>query len=58
MVPDVNAMVLGKDLELLNVNIERFEINQLLFAVDTADSEEKWCRLLSEFGTIQTKDAS
>ena len=51
-------MVLGKGLELLHVNIERFEINQLLFAVDTADSEEEWCRLLSEFATIQKKDAS
>ena len=34
----------------------RFEINQLLFADDTAlvaDSEEKlWCRLVSEFCTV------
>ena len=33
----------------------RFEINQLLFADDTAlvaDSEEKLCRLLSEFGRV------
>ena len=33
----------------------RFEINQLLFADDTAlvaDSEEKLCRLVSEFGRV------
>ena len=38
----------GKGLELLNENGDRFEINQLLFADDTAlvaDSEEKLCRL-------------
>ena len=32
-----------------------FEINQLLFADDTAlvaDSEEKLCRLVSEFGKV------
>ena len=36
--------VLGKGLELQSVNSGRFEINQLLFADDTAlvaDSEEK-----------------
>ena len=33
----------------------RFEINQLLFAADTplvANSEEKLCRLVSEFGRV------
>ena len=38
--------VLGKWLELLSANGVRFEINQLLFADDTAlvaDSEEKLC---------------
>ena len=33
----------------------RFKINQLLFAYDTAlvaDSEEKLCRLVSEFGGV------
>ena len=33
----------------------RFEINQLLFADDTAlvaDSEEKLCRLASEYGRV------
>ena len=47
--------MLGKGLELLSVNGDRFEINQLLFADDTslvADSEEKLCRLVSEFGRI------
>ena len=42
-------------MELLSANGGRFEINQLLFANDTAlvaDSEEKLCRLLSEFGRV------
>ena len=46
---------LGKGLELLNANAGRFEISQLLFADDTAlvaDSEERLCRLVSEFGRI------
>ena len=45
----------GKGLEMLNMNGGSFEINQLLFADDTAlvaDSEEKFCRLLSEFGRV------
>ena len=45
--------MLGKGLELLSANGGRFEINELLFADDTAlvaDSEEKLCRLVSEFG--------
>ena len=40
---------------MLSANGGRFEINQLLFAVDTAlvaDSEEKLCRLVSEFGRV------
>ena len=44
-----------KRLELLSVNRDRFEINQLLLADDTAlvaDSEEKLCRLVSEFGRL------
>ena len=51
----MNARVLGKGLELSSVNGGRFEINQLLFADDTAlvaDSEEKLCRLVSEFGRV------
>ena len=49
----VNVRVIGKGLELLSTNGGRFEINQLLFADDTAlvaDSEEKLCRLVSAFG--------
>ena len=47
--------VLGKGLELSSANSGRFEINQLLFPDDTAlvaDSEEKLCRLVSEFGRV------
>ena len=53
MVREVNARVLGKVLKLLRVNDGRFEINQLLFADDTAlvaDSEVTLCRLVS--GTV------
>ena len=55
VVRDVNVRVLGKGLELLNANGGRFEINQLLFADGTAlvaDSEDKLCRLVSEFGRV------
>ena len=55
LVREVNARVLGKGLELLSVNGGRFEINQLLFADDTAlvaDSEQKLCGLVSEFGRV------
>ena len=44
VVRDVNVGVLGRGLELLNANGGWFEINQLLFADDTAlvaDSEDK-----------------
>ena len=36
VVREVNVRVLGKGLELLNTNGGRFEVNQLLFADDTA----------------------
>ena len=55
VVRELNVGVLGKWLELLSANGGRFEINQLLFADDTAivaDSEEKLCRLASEFGRV------
>ena len=55
MVREVNVRVLGKGLELLSVNGGRFKTNQLLFVDDialVADSEEKLCRLLSEFGRV------
>ena len=55
VVREVNVRVLGKGLELLRANGGRFEINQLLLADDTAlvaVSEEKLCRLVSEFGRV------
>ena len=53
----VNIRVLGKGLELLSANGGRFEINQLLFADDTAlvDDSEKLCKLVSEFGRVCKK---
>ena len=45
----MNVRVLGKGLELLSENCGKFEINQLLFADDTAqvaESEEKLCNLV------------
>ena len=48
-------VVLGKGLGLLSANGDRCEINQLLFAEDAAlvaDSDEKLCRLASEFGRV------
>ena len=50
---EVNAWVFEKRLKLLSVNGGSFEINKLLLADDTAlvaDSDEKLCRLLGEFG--------
>ena len=55
VVREVNVRVLGKGLELLSATGGRFKINQVLFADDTAlvaDSEEKLCRLVSEFGRV------
>ena len=55
VVREVKVRILGKGMELLSVNGSRFEINQLLSADDTAlvaDSEEKLCRLVSEFGRV------
>ena len=55
VVREMNDRVLWKWLELLRVNGGRFEINQLLFADDTAlvaDSEVKLCKLVSEFGRV------
>ena len=56
-VRDLNARVLGNGLEF-SANGGRFEINQLLFADDTAleaDPEEKLCRLVNEFGRVCEK---
>ena len=59
-VREVNVRVLGKGLELLSAYGGWFEINQLLFADDTAlvaDSQETLCRLLSEFRRVcETKN--
>ena len=55
VVREVNVRVPGKGLELLSANGGRFEINQLLFTDVTAlvaDSEDKFCRLVSEFGRV------
>ena len=55
VVREVNVRVLWKGFELLSANSGRFEINQLLYADDTAlvaDSEEQLCRLVSEFGRV------
>ena len=55
VVREVNSKVLGKGLKQLSVKRGRFEINQLLFGDDTelvVDSEEKLCKLVSEFGRI------
>ena len=55
VVREVIVRVLGIGLELLSENGGRFEINQLLFADDTAlvaDSEKKLCRLVSEFSRV------
>ena len=46
----MNIRVLRKGLELLSANGGRFEINQLLFADDTAlvvELDEKLCKLVS-----------
>ena len=54
VVREVNVRVLGKGLELLSANGGRFEINQLLFADNTAlvaGSEEQLYRL-SEFDRV------
>ena len=55
LLADDNKRMLGKWLELLSVKGGRFEINQLLFADNTAlvaDSEEKLCILVSKFGRV------
>ena len=55
VVREVNIRGLGKGLELQRANCGRFEITQMLYADDTAlvaDSEEKLCRLVSEFGRV------
>ena len=55
VVREVNARVNGHGLKLLDENDSDWELNQLLFADDTvvvADSEEKLCQLVTEFGRV------
>ena len=54
VVREVNVRVLGKGVKRLSANGGRFEINQLLFADDTAlvADLKKLCRLASEFGRV------
>ena len=55
VVREVNVRVLGKGSELLSAKGGRFEMNQLLFADNTAlvaDSEVKLCRLVCKFGRV------
>ena len=55
----MNVGVLVKGQELLSANGGRFEVNQLLFADDTAlvaDSEEKLSRPVSAFGRVYAKE--
>ena len=55
VVREVNARVLGRGLKLVDGDGSEWELNQLLFADDTvvvADSEEKLCQLVSEFGRV------
>ena len=59
VVREVSVRVLEKGLDRrLSANCGRFEINQLLYADDTAlvaESEEKLCRLVSEFGRVSER---
>ena len=55
VVREVNASVLGRGLGLVDERDRMWELNQLLFADDAvfvADSEEKLCRLVTEFGRV------
>ena len=49
--------MLWKGLKLLKVNGGKFEMNQLLFAEDTAQAADskKLCRLVNEFGRVCKK---
>ena len=61
VVREVNIRGLGKGLELQRANGGRFEIIQMLYADDTAlvaDTEEKLCRLVSEFGRVYERKES
>lgn len=52
---EVNARVLGRGLSMVNEHGREWNLNQLLFADDTAlvaDSEEKLRQLVTEFGRV------
>ena len=57
---EVNVRVLGKGLELLSANGGWFEINQLLFADDTAlvVESEKLCKLVSLVEYVKEESCS
>ena len=55
VVREVNASMVGHGLKPTDVNENALQLNQLLFADDTvvvADSEEKLCQLVTEFGRV------
>ena len=49
---EVNVRELGKGLEQLSANGGRFEIKKAVITTLVADSKEKLCRLVSEFGRV------
>ena len=58
VVREVNASMVGHGLKPTDVNENALQLNQLLFADDTvvvADSEEKLCQLVTEFGRVCTR---
>ena len=55
MVREVNARVLGRELELIDGNDNTWKMSQLLFVDETVvvtDSEEKLCQVVAEFGSV------
>ena len=55
VVREVNARVFGRGLKLVDTSDGVWEVNQLLFADDAvlvADSEQKLCQLVTEFGRV------
>ena len=55
VIREINGLVLGRGLKLVDGNDNEWELNQLLFAdgaVVVADSERKLCQLVTEFGRV------
>ena len=55
VVSEINASVSGRGLEQLEADGRSWQSSQLMFANDSAlvaESEEKLCRLVSEFGRV------